>query len=195
MSSIVFAYNHGDTDFIDSCAGEQICIKPNEFKPMTWDMAMFFIGDESEEDIRRVSFRRGGIAPTLRIFDSMETAGAYRDFLATTGKSGIETTADGEPVISTTVEGEKTIVRAETADSISLKIVDNLVPSGKFMGQRWDDVLSETQFDARYWAIALRVTKGISDDRTLQIVALLEKKKAEEAGKNGNSSRDINSDK
>ena len=162
MVNIVFVHNYGESDFVDSCAEEQVCLKSKEGIPMTTDNAIFFAGDwritdekEKFDEAKRISFRRGGKIPTLKVF---ENEAEMRMF--------IENTSKEKPVISNT----------------------EVISFGKLKGQRWDDVLQEDVFDSTFWTISVRTAKDIPDDRKIQIYALLEKKMAEKAEKDGNNS-------
>jgi len=175
MKEIVFVYNYGDVDFIDGFREEKICIKSKKHIPMTYIMARYFIGDSTPRGTMDAAFRRGGIAPTLKAFESEEEMAEYINRIP------------GKDIVSTDEHDIHNPIPLSPKDSVEV------ISFGKFAGQAWEDVLTPENFDVKYWAVVGRTSKSIPDNRKAQINVLLRQARMEKDG--DNSSGDSNSDK
>lgn len=154
MPEIVFVYNYGDNDFIDVYANEEVCIKSKGYIPMSYNKAVFFIGDGTEKDKIRVAFRRGGVAPTLKMSKKIED------------------------ILSLPIVEDKPPVLVEVPEDVPIpqQYAPDVVHSGKYAGQLWEDVLSPDNFNAGYWRTTINIMKNIPEHVKDNIKILLTNK-------------------
>ena len=169
MKDIVYVYNYGNDVFIDVFNNEKIYIKPKTSIPMIWSKARYFVGDGTVEGTIHATFRRGGVATMLQIYEGLEDVPGVNPI-----------TIHVAPVAVPEIEViPETPVTEETVDNF-------LVSSGRLVGQKWDDVLNPDRFDVKYWTVAVKILKSLPDDRKVQIQSLLDE--AKQNGSNGSNS-------
>lgn len=143
---IVYIHNYGCDDYVDACNGQEVVIKANECLPMAYDEAIFLAGDGTAEDKMRASFRRGGVSPTLSVYETMPKASVFMQ----------------------NVSVAKKVVVANVPDQA-------VIPGGRYAGKKWESVLSPQNFDKSYWKKAMYVmAKSIPLERKEQITLLLQ---------------------
>lgn len=88
MAEVVYLYNYGEGIFKDEIHGKEIIIAPAEQLALPISYAKFLVGDwdlvnegDRKEEANRVSFRKGGITPTLKVFMTIEQLEKYKKSL------------------------------------------------------------------------------------------------------------------
>lgn len=155
MLDVVFLENIGTTQWKDKCNGKVYTIEAGDKIIIPINVAKFFMGDwtlteprDIQEEKYRVSFRRGGDTPLLKSIpidiDVLQTIKEKIDYLK-----------DPENIIKEIKEGVPEI--SETQDN-------SIVPGGKYVGQKWEEILKPETFDKPYWAVSKGKLKNIPDD-------------------------------
>ncbi len=155
MSRIVYVYNHGCDDYVDSCGGREVVLVAGECSPMDYHEAVFFAGDGTVEDRARVTSRRGGVAPTLSIHETMPNLETLK------ASASVEKNANG----AVAPNKGKGIVANIPSDMEA-----DVVAGGKYKGENWDAVLNDPNFDKTYWKVAMNVVRDIPQGRKEQLL-------------------------